>query len=62
MRLVPIGLGIIAVLQAVAATAADPVLALAVSLTASILGNMVSADSGARTVFFLFGLPRPSAS
>lgn len=57
MRLVPVGLGVIAALQAVAATVAYPVLTLAVSLAASVLGNMVSPDAGARTVFYLFGLP-----
>ena len=57
MRLIPVGLGAIAALQAVAATAAYPVLTLAVSLAASVLDNMVSPDAGARTVFFLFGLP-----
>ncbi len=57
MRLVPVGLGIVAGLQAVAAIAAYPVLTLAVSLAASLLGNMVSPDTGARTLFFLFGLP-----
>ena len=57
MRLIPVGLGVIAALQTVAATAAYPVLTLAVSLAASLLGNMVSTDSGARTVFYLFGLP-----
>jgi len=57
VRLIPVGLGVIAALQAVAATAAYPVLTLAVSLAASLLGNMVSPDAGARTVFYLFGLP-----
>ncbi len=57
MRLIPVGLGVITVLQTVAATAAYPVLTLAVSLAASVLDNMVSPDAGARTVFFLFGLP-----
>ena len=57
MRLIPVGLGVIAALQAVAATTAYPVLTLAVSLAASVLGNMLSSDTGARTVFFLFGLP-----
>src|SRR3970040_663996 len=47
VRLVPVGLGIIAALQAVAATAAYPILTLAVSLAASVLGNMVSSDAGA---------------
>ena len=57
MRLIPVGLGIIAALQTVAAAAAYPVLTLAVSLAGSILGNMVSPDPGARTIFFLAGLP-----
>ena len=57
MRLIPVGLGVIAALQAVAAITAYPVLTLAVSLAASLLGNMVSPDTGARTIFFLFGLP-----
>ena len=57
MRLIPVGLGVIAALQTVAATATYPVLTLAVSLAASVLGNMVSRDSGARTTFYLFGLP-----
>jgi hypothetical protein len=57
VRLVPVGLGVIAALQAVAATAAYPVLTLAVSLAASLLGNMVSPDTGARTIFYIFGLP-----
>jgi len=52
-----VGLGVIAALQAVAAIAAYPVLTLAVSLAASLLGNMVSPDTGARTIFYLFGLP-----
>lgn len=51
------GLGVIAALQAVAATAAYPVLTLAVSLAASLLGNMVSPDTGARTILYVFGLP-----
>jgi hypothetical protein len=57
VRLVPVGLGVVTGLQVVAAAAAYPVLTLAVSLAASLLGNMVSPDAGARTVFFLFGLP-----
>jgi hypothetical protein len=57
MRLIPVGLGVIAVLQTVAAAAAYPILTLAVSLAASVFGNMMSTDTGARTVFFLFGLP-----
>ena len=57
MRLIPVGLGVIAALQAIAAIGAYPVLTLAVSLAASLLGNMVSPDTGARTIFYLFGLP-----
>jgi hypothetical protein len=57
MRLIPVGLGVIAALQAVAAIAAYPVLTLAISLAASLLGNMVSPDAEARTFFLLFGLP-----
>jgi hypothetical protein len=57
VRLIPVGLGVIAALQAVAATAAYPVLTLATSLAASVLSNMVSPDTGARTIFYLFGLP-----
>ncbi len=57
MRLIPVGLGVIAAAQAVTAIAAYPVLTLAVSLAASALDNMVSPDAGARRVFYLFGLP-----
>jgi uncharacterized protein (TIGR03382 family) len=57
VRLIPVGLGIIATLQTVAAAAAYPVLTLAVSLAGNILGNMVSPDPGARTILFLAGLP-----
>jgi len=57
VRLIPVGLGIIAALQTVAAVVAYPVLTLAVSLAASILGNMASPDPGARTILFLAGLP-----
>ena len=57
MRLIPAALGIIAALQTVAAVVAYPVLTLAVSLAASILGNMASPDPGARTILFLAGLP-----
>jgi hypothetical protein len=57
VRLVPVGLGVVAVLQSIAAAVAYPFLTLAVSLAASVLGNMMSTDTGARTVFFLFGLP-----
>jgi hypothetical protein len=57
VRLIPVGLGVIAAAQAVTAIAAYPLLTLAVSLAASALDNMVSPDAGARTVFYLFGLP-----
>ena len=57
MRLIPVGLGTIATLQTAAAVVAYPVLTLAVSLAASILGNMASPDPGARTILFLAGLP-----
>lgn len=57
MRLIPAGLGIIAALQTVAAVVAYPVLTLAVSLAASILGNLASPDPAARTILFLAGLP-----
>jgi len=57
VRLIPVGLGVVAALQTVAAVAAYPVLTLAVSLAESLLGNMVSPDPGARTIFFLAGLP-----
>lgn len=57
MRLIPVGLGVVAVLQTVAAAVAYPFLTLAVSLTAGVFGNMMSTDTGRRTVFFLFGLP-----
>jgi hypothetical protein len=57
VRLIPVGLGVIAALQAVAAIVAYPVLTLAISLAEGVLGNMVSPDAGARMVFYLFGLP-----
>jgi hypothetical protein len=57
MRLIPVGLGVVAVLQTIAAAVSYPFLTLAVSLAASVYGNMISTDTGARTVFFLFGLP-----
>ncbi|MBI1727762.1 MAG: hypothetical protein HYR50_10885 [Candidatus Rokubacteria bacterium] len=57
MRLISVGLVVIAALQVAAAAATYPVLTLAVSLAASLLDNMVSPDAGARTVFYLFGLP-----
>jgi len=57
VRLIPVGLGIIAALQTAAAVTAYPVLTLAVSLAASMLGNMVSPDPAARTILFVAGLP-----
>jgi hypothetical protein len=57
VRLVPVGLGVVTGLQVVAAAAAYPVLTLGVGLAVSVYGTLVSPDQGARTVFFLAGLP-----
>ena len=57
MRLIPVGLGIVTGLQVVAAAAAYPILTLGVGLAVSVYGALVSPDQGARTVFFLAGLP-----
>ena len=57
MRLVPVGLGVVTGLQVVAAAAAYPVLTLGVGLAVSVHGTLVSPDAGARTIFFLAGLP-----
>jgi hypothetical protein len=57
MSLIPIGLGVITGLQIVAAAAAYPILTLGVGLAVSVYGTLVSPDQGARTVFFLAGLP-----
>ena len=57
MRLVPVGLGVVTGLQVVAAAAAYPVLTLGVGLAVSVHGTLVSPDPGARTIFFLAGLP-----
>ena len=57
MRLIPVGLGVVAALQVVAAAAAYPILTLAVGLAASLYQSMVSPDGGARTIFFIAGLP-----
>ena len=57
MRLIPIGLGVVAALQIVAAAAAYPVLTLAVSLAGSLIRAATSHDQGALTIFFVAGLP-----
>jgi hypothetical protein len=57
VRLVPVGLGVVTGLQVVAAAAAYPVLTLGVGLAVSVHGTLVSPDPGARTIFFLAGLP-----
>jgi len=57
VRLVPVGLGVVTGLQVVAAAAAYPVLTLGVGLAVSVHGTLVSPDQGARTIFFLAGLP-----
>ena len=57
MRLIPVGLGVVTGLQVVAAAAAYPVLTLGVGLAVSVHGAFISPDQGARTIFFLAGLP-----
>jgi len=57
VRLIPVGLGVVAALQLVAAAAAYPILTLAVGLAASLYQSMVCPDGGARTIFFIAGLP-----
>ena len=57
MRLIPVGLAVVAALQMMGAAAAYPVLTLAVGLAASLYTSMVSPDGGGRTIFFLAGLP-----
>jgi len=57
VRLIAVGLGVVSGLQVVAAAAAYPVLTLGVGLAVSVYGSLVSPDPGARTVFFLAGLP-----
>lgn len=57
MRLIPVGLSVVTGLQVVAAAAAYPVLTLGVGLAVSVHGTLVSPDAGARTIFFLAGLP-----
>ena len=57
MRLIPVGLGVVTGLQIVAAATAYPILTLGVGLAVSVYGTLVSPDQGARTVFFIAGLP-----
>ena len=57
MRLIPVGLGAVAALQLVAAATAYPILTLGVGLGASLYRSMTSSEGGARTVFFLAGMP-----
>jgi hypothetical protein len=57
VRLIPVGLGVVTGLQVVAAAVAYPVLTLGVGLAVSVYGTLVSPDQGARTIFFLAGLP-----
>ena len=57
MRVVPVGLGVVTGLQVVATAVAYPVLTLGVGLAVSAHGTLVSPDPGARTIFFLAGLP-----
>jgi hypothetical protein len=57
VRLVPVGLGVVTGLQVVAAAAAYPILTLGVGLAVSVYGTLISPDQGARTIFFLAGLP-----
>jgi hypothetical protein len=57
VRLIAVGLGVVSGLQVVAAAAAYPILTLGVGLAVSVYGSLVSPDPGARTVFFLAGLP-----
>ena len=57
MRLIPVGLGVVTGLQIVAAATAYPILTLGVGFAVSVYGTLVSPDQGARTVFFIAGLP-----
>jgi hypothetical protein len=57
VSLIPVGLGVVTGLQVVAAAAAYPILTLGVGLAVSLYGSLVSPDQGARTVFFLVGMP-----
>jgi hypothetical protein len=57
VRLIPLGLGAVAALQLVAAATAYPILTLGVGLAASLYRSMTSSEGGARTVFFLAGMP-----
>jgi hypothetical protein len=55
--LIPVGLGVVTGLQAAAAAAAYPILTLGVGLAVSLYGTLVNPDQGARTIFFIAGLP-----
>jgi hypothetical protein len=57
VRLIQIGLGVVTGLQVVTAAAAYPILTLGVGLAVSVHGTLVNPDPGARTIFFLAGLP-----
>jgi hypothetical protein len=57
VSLIPVGLGVVTGLQVIAAAAAYPILTLGVGLAVTLYGSLVSPDPGARTVFFLAGLP-----
>jgi hypothetical protein len=57
VRLIPVGLGVVTGLQVVAAAAAYPILTLGIGLAVSVHGTLVRPDPGARTIFFLAGLP-----
>jgi hypothetical protein len=57
VRLIPVGLGVVAALQIVAAAAAYPVLTLAISLAGSLIRSATSHEQGALTIFFVAGLP-----
>lgn len=57
MRLIPVGLGVVTGLQVVATAVAYPILTLGVGLAVSAHGTLINPDAGARTIFFLAGLP-----
>jgi hypothetical protein len=57
VRLIPGGLAVIAALQVVAASAAYPVLTLAVGLVSSFVKTVTSREAGAQTVLVFAGLP-----
>jgi hypothetical protein len=57
VRLIPVGLAVVAALQVVATAAAYPFLTLAVGLVASAYASMASPDGGTRTILVIAGLP-----